>query len=183
MMKYLRILIFPLRNKSHVLKNCTIVKTHITREGASMKRIFFAIPLALFLATFSTIIYAATAGQSTVLARNNNNFQKNYNGFMPYPVIDVTNGIPAWVNNYNNNNGNNANNCNNGCTQSMPADKGSYVSSYDNTTQNGKIYYQEYTQGFTGVTISNVGKSQRKNQNQQQNNKNVNETITYGTQK
>lgn len=144
-----------------------------------MKRTLFFISSILFLGAFSASIYAATAGQSTVIAATNNTFQNNYDGFMPYPIIDVTNGIPAWVNNYNNN-GNNG--CN-GCTQSMPADKGSYVSSYDNTTQNGKIYYQEYTQGFTGVTISNVGKSQRKNQNQQQNNKNVNETITYGTQK
>ena len=62
----------------------------------------------------------------------------------PYPVIDLTNGIPPWISDYNN------------VTVSKPQNKGSYVSGFDNTTHDGKIYRKTYKQSGTTVTIITV---------------------------
>ena len=120
------------------------------------------VSVCLFL--LSGMIMAEPAGGN----RGGHGTGPNNNGYWPYPTIDLTNGIPPWVTNYNNN------------TTSAPQAKGEYVSSYDNTTQNGKIYYQTYSQTGTGVTIATVPKGK---QNQQQQQQPTSNTVTYGTDK
>lgn len=61
-----------------------------------------------------------------------------------YPVIDITNGVPAWVHDYSN------------VTISKPQDKGSYTISQDNVSHDGKIYRKSYGTSNENVNIITV---------------------------
>lgn len=96
----------------------------------------------------------AGAGHSGGHRPNPNQYYPN--GFPIYPTVDVTNGIPAWVNNYSNG------------TTAKGEQKGSYVRTYDNTTQNGKIYTQTISGSGTSVTIVTVPQNDIAGANNQQ---------------
>lgn len=117
------------------------------------------------------LLFIFGSSLSGMVSAKDDNISKNLYGNQRqniYPLINLSNGIPAWVYNYNNVSP----------TQENES-KGAYVRSYDNTSHDGKIYYQTYSQGFTGVSVSTLNQYKKSRGSKR---KNTPKTITYGTQ-
>ena len=124
MMRYQQILIYQSKKRCPVLNDRVMIKKVFVYSG-------------VIAVTFFSLLGFADSYKKY-------HREKRYHQNRPYPIIDVTNGIPGWVNDYDN------------VVVSKPQNKGSYTSSQDNVTYDGKIYRKSYGTSNENVQIITV---------------------------